>query len=929
MKNTYIVYQTITGRVLLTILFFLSTTLVSAPRVSANAPKALTNQTADSLIQEGDTATKQGNIEFAVQKYSEALQNAPNNISALEKRAASYERLEDYELALADYEMIVSLAPYYRQIYVDMCILQYAYLDDKDGAWTNCQSAIEIDVNLDSYSTIDPLPAAYNILGAIEQDKNQNIDSALQHYEMALELAPQYMAAQKNLGVLYFELEAYEKAEDALLAVLDIDSSLDLYSQSSSDAYLLPTFTHLGFIYHNQNDYAQAIAAYTEAIELESVQEYDSYSHALYNRARIYSFQSQYAMALADISKLVELSPNSYGVYVERGKLYQNNKEYELAFNDFNNALALNPADPEQIYFNRAMAYKQLEESRVQTQSELKQRITELTLQLDRDAQDVGSLFERASIYEQLGKNVDALADYEAIQEVAPTFRTVLNKLGWFYFLDGNSDTAEKVLQTVLSINPQNDEYSNINPLPVAYNLLALVAKYYDEDEEQALRYFEQAVELAPEYTVVHQNLGLHYFVQRDYENAEKYLKNVFAVNPNNDLYSFAEHSGYMAASYRTLGQVVCLRDLVCNNPESLTDETTGPAFTAFSRAVELNPNDSLAQIGLGELYLAVDDYDNALKFARSATEINPESAQAFTLLGDVHCEMNKACQISGSELVMVLNEKTQPAFDAYTTAISLENPSSRAYAQLGTLNFKMRKDSTAEKLFQQAIEKDPNNAVVYFRMGLLKYEQDHEDQAEIYFSKAIELKPDFFDAYIELGKVLTAMEKFGESVIILEQAAILKPKSEKPYIQKAITLLYQHKYSDALPVLSVARQKNPSNADVYVFTGIAYEGVNNAKKAIENYERYLTFDTVPASSRDTTRQSIARLSGPSAGEILTGALLLGGLLLFGSEGSGSGSSGSGPIDYTQDNRDCNSNYGCDGQLSSEEAAAGGQYDRP
>ncbi|ELS34874.1 MULTISPECIES: tetratricopeptide repeat protein [Pseudanabaena] len=52
----------------------------------------------------------------------------------------------------------------------------------------------------------------------------------------------------------------------------------------------------------------------------------------------------------------IQIQPNYYEAYVKRGKIYLNQKDYELAIKDYDKAISLNPEDPFN-YYNRGEAY--------------------------------------------------------------------------------------------------------------------------------------------------------------------------------------------------------------------------------------------------------------------------------------------------------------------------------------------------------------------------------------------------------------------------------------------------------------------------------------------------------------------------------------------------------------------------------------------
>lgn len=88
-----------------------------------------------------------------------------------------------------------------------------------------------------------------------------------------------------------------------------------------------------------------------KAIELEP-----NYFLAYNERGRTYSNLGQYERTIQDFDKAIELNPNESLVYNNRGLAYVRLKKYEQSIQDFNKAVELNPNDAE-AYNNRGVSY--------------------------------------------------------------------------------------------------------------------------------------------------------------------------------------------------------------------------------------------------------------------------------------------------------------------------------------------------------------------------------------------------------------------------------------------------------------------------------------------------------------------------------------------------------------------------------------------
>jgi len=105
-----------------------------------------------------------------------------------------------------------------------------------------------------------------------------------------------------------------------------------------------------GLARHQAGDLAGAIAAYTRAIELDA-----KYDDAYNNRAVAYMAQKDYAAALADLNRSLELTLSD-AAYNNRGGIYFSQNKIEEAIADFTAGIKLKPSA--EGYVNRGTAYQ-------------------------------------------------------------------------------------------------------------------------------------------------------------------------------------------------------------------------------------------------------------------------------------------------------------------------------------------------------------------------------------------------------------------------------------------------------------------------------------------------------------------------------------------------------------------------------------------
>ena len=106
-------------------------------------------------------------------------------------------------------------------------------------------------------------------------------------------------------------------------------------------------------IYSLGGEYALAIVNYTKSIELQP-----DYAAAYYGRGWSYYKQKNYDKAIVDYNTAIELSLNDALIYVSRGDAYRMKKDYDRSIADYTRAIELQP-DFVDAYCKRSIVHSE------------------------------------------------------------------------------------------------------------------------------------------------------------------------------------------------------------------------------------------------------------------------------------------------------------------------------------------------------------------------------------------------------------------------------------------------------------------------------------------------------------------------------------------------------------------------------------------
>ncbi|AFZ48148.1 serine/threonine protein kinase [Cyanobacterium stanieri PCC 7202] len=231
-------------------------------------------------------------------------------------------------------------------------------------------------------------------------------DQAIADYTRTIEIDPEYLDAYNNRGIIFANLQEYEKAITDYMKVI------------SSDPDYVLAHNNLGVAYDSLGRFRDAIASYTRAIELNP-----GYGLAYNNRAISHGSLEQYNEAIRDHTRAIEFNFVSADVYFRRGNAYRNLGSHESAIADYTRAIELEASHAD-AYNNRGISHY------------------------------------------SLGQNQRAIADYTRAIELIPDYAHSFYNLGLVYRDQGDINNAlEHLGQAALLYQQQGDTNSYQNAI--------------------------------------------------------------------------------------------------------------------------------------------------------------------------------------------------------------------------------------------------------------------------------------------------------------------------------------------------------------------------------------------------------------------------------------------------------------------------------
>jgi Flp pilus assembly protein TadD len=236
----------------------------------------------------------------------------------------------------------------------------------------------------------------------------------------------------------------------------------------------------------------------------------------------------------------------------------------------------------------------------------------------------VGRIFEAANNFDQ------ATSAYKRALEADPGFVPARSALLKMQVLRGDLDAAFAEAEKLVKDAPENAEAQlvrgrillrkgdfggAVNPLEHAAKFdpqnaeahaLLGTAYQYTRESDNALEAYRKAVQLAPQNTDYRSTLGLLLALNKKYDEGITELKKVVAT------------PGYKApAAWVNLGWVY----------RNMEPSNAAESIAAYTKALEIDPKNEQAALGLGWAHSYQRNYDQAISAFQKSIELDPKTA--------------------------------------------------------------------------------------------------------------------------------------------------------------------------------------------------------------------------------------------------------------------------------------------------------------
>ncbi|MGE0393063.1 MAG: tetratricopeptide repeat protein, partial [Vicinamibacterales bacterium] len=247
---------------------------------------------------------------------------------------------------------------------------------------------------------------------------------------------------------------------------------------------------------------------------------------------------------------------------------------------------------------------------------------------------------------------------------------------------------------------------------------------------------------------------------------------------------------------WNTIGQDRSFRALIRDGDAALAAGDTSAAAAAFSGAMAIKPDSTVARVKRGDAYRRRGELQAALADLTAAGALDPSSTRARELLGDVYLALGQPAR----------------AVEAYRAYLALDERAPLVLVKLAGAELTDGEASAALASARRAIALDDRLAEAHYVEGLA-LRQRNPAQAARAFGRAVALKPVLIPAREQLGEVLLDLGRVKEAAEALDAIAALEPSNPGRAAAVVAAFSAAGKYDSAIRRLERAEDQFPGHA--------------------------------------------------------------------------------------------------------------------
>ena len=257
-------------------------------------------------------------------------------------------------------------------------------------------------------------------------------------------------------------------------------------------------------------------------------------------------------------------------------------------------------------------------------------------------------------------------------------------------------------------------------------------------------------------------------------------------------------------------------------------------AVETYKKIQQLDPADAEAYFGLCQVYSNMMRWTDAVPMLERAVEMDPQNAEANHLIGRAYREQR-------------VFDKAAAAYEKFL-ATEPQTPGD-SHFELGDCYMELERYADAVRLFQRAVEIDPQSVHKNSKLAQSMEKAGMFDEAAAKYEELAQLSPNDAKIYHNIIVRMYDEAKMPDKAIAASQKMVEQdPNNPEAYYNLGIMNSNQKRYEDAIAALNKAIELNPGFDFAYLNLGNIYYQMKNYKEAIPVFQKLV--EVVPDNSQ-------------------------------------------------------------------------------
>ena len=304
----------------------------------------------------------------------------------------------------------------------------------------------------------------------------------------------------------------------------------------------------------------------------------------------------------------------------------------------------------------------------------------------------------------------------------------------------------------------------------------------------------------------------------------------------------------YIAVSFLIL--VLGLRSYTVQIP------TWQDNLTLWNHCLRISPKKAWIYNNRANAFMAIKEYQKAKRDFQQSIRLDPQYGDAYVGLGDLFLELqqySQAIECYEHALQKVNNVRNRSliyykrgnifytqklynrALQDYTHAIRIRPGYFRAYNARGNVFFTEKQYNRAIQDYTQALKFQPFYSIAYTNRANALWHSGNKIQALQDYSQAIQTDPNNATTYYNRGCAFFQLARYQEALKDYEQAILMRPQYAEAHFNRGSIFFVQKLYREAIRDYTWILQNTDTLKNTYINRAYAYYHLHEYEKALQD----------------------------------------------------------------------------------------------